>query len=307
VAGRRDRCAGHRALRVLLITDAIDATTRGSGSGRTRRRAYERRQRLRSTAIGAVSTAALLLALVAVVPRATGWESVRTRFFSREAFIEALPAIWAAIGLNVRIFLIAEVLILVASLAVAVVRSSRSPVLFPLRVLTTAYVHVVRGIPLILVLFLFGFGIPALRLSGVTNDQTFWAIAALVFGYTPYVSEVFRAGIASVHESQRAAARSLGLTNAQTLRHVVLPQATRRVIPPLLNDFVALQKDSALVAFLGPIDAFRRSQIIVSSTFNYTPYLAASLIFISFTVPLALLTDWLIHRQQRRTTVRAVR
>ena len=285
----------------------VVATTSGPGSGRARRRAHERRQRLRSTAIATASTAAVIVALATLVPRAAGWPSVRTRFFSREAFLESLPQIWAAIGLNIRIFLVAEAVILVASLTVAVIRSSRSPLLFPLRAVATVYVHVVRGIPLILVLFLFGFGIPALRLEGVTNDQTFWATAALVFGYTPYVSEVFRAGIASVHESQRAAARSLGLSSWQALRFVVLPQATRRVIPPLLNDFVALQKDSALVAFLGPIDAFRRSQIIVSSSFNYTPYLAASLIFISFTVPLALLTDWLIARQQRRTTSGAVR
>jgi len=291
------------------VTPAGDvvATTSGPGSGRARRRAHERRQRLRSTAIATASTAAVIVALATLVPRAAGWPSVRTRFFSREAFLESLPQIWAAIGLNIRIFLVAEAVILVASLTVAVIRSSRSPLLFPLRAVATVYVHVVRGIPLILVLFLFGFGIPALRLEGVTNDQTFWATAALVFGYTPYVSEVFRAGIASVHESQRAAARSLGLSSWQALRFVVLPQATRRVIPPLLNDFVALQKDSALVAFLGPIDAFRRSQIIVSSSFNYTPYLAASLIFISFTVPLALLTDWLIARQQRRTTSGAVR
>jgi polar amino acid transport system permease protein len=285
----------------------VVATTSGPGSGRARRRAHERRQRLRSTAIATASTAAVIVSLATLVPRAAGWPSVRTRFFSREAFLESLPQIWAAIGLNIRIFLVAEAVILVASLTVAVIRSSRSPLLFPLRAVATVYVHVVRGIPLILVLFLFGFGIPALRLEGVTNDQTFWATAALVFGYTPYVSEVFRAGISSVHESQRAAARSLGLSSWQALRFVVLPQATRRVIPPLLNDFVALQKDSALVAFLGPIDAFRRSQIIVSSSFNYTPYLAASLIFISFTVPLALLTDWLIARQQRRTTSGAVR
>jgi len=294
---------------VSTSDDAIGThdATRGSGSGRTRRRAYERRQRLRSATVAAASTSAVLVALAILVPRAAGWEQVRLRFFSREAFDEALPQIWASIGINIRIFLVAEVLILITSLVVAVIRTSRSPVLFPLRAAVTAYVHVVRGIPLILVLFLFGFGIPALRLDGVTSSQTFWATAALVFGYTPYVSEVFRAGIASVHESQRAAARSLGLTSGQSMRHVVLPQATRRVIPPLLNDFVALQKDSALVAFLGPIDAFRRSQIIVSGTFNYTPYLAASLIFISFTVPLALLTDWLIARQQDRTTGSATR
>lgn len=273
----------------------------GTGAGRSRREAFERRQRLRSTSVAAVSTMGLLLLFVAVVPRAAGWEAVRESFFSWSHLRASLPLVWDAIGLNVRIFLVAEVLILAASLLIATVRSSTAPLLFPVRAIATTYVHVSRGIPLIIVLFLFGFGVPALRLEGLTNDPVIWAVVALVVGYTPYVSEVFRAGIDSVHPSQRAAARGLGLSSSQTMRYVVLPQAVRRVIPPLLNDFVALQKDSALVAFIGPIEAFRVTQIYVSRTFNYTPYLAASLIFVSFTVPLALLTDWLIRRQRRRT------
>lgn len=289
---------------------AVDASPptppRGAGLGRSRREAYERRQRVRSTAIAAASTALVLVATALVVPRLPGWEQVRFSFFNGEQFRASLPVVWGQILLNVRIFLVAEVFILVLALLVAVVRNSRSPVLFPLRALATSYVHLTRGVPIIIVLYLFAFGIPALRLSYLPSSPTFWATAALVVGYVPYVSEVFKAGIDSIHESQRMAARSLGLSSGATMRFVVLPQAVRRVVPPLLNDFVALQKDSALVAFVGPIEAFRQSQIIVSRDFNYTPYLAASLIFIAFTVPLALLTDRLLARQRRRTTGRLV-
>jgi polar amino acid transport system permease protein len=175
--------------------------------------------------------------------------------------------------------------------------------LTPLRLGATAYVDVVRGIPTIILLFLFGFGIPALNLQGVPDSQEFWAIFTLVVSYSAYVAEVYRAGIESVHESQRAAARSLGLTSAQSMRYVVLPQAVRRVIPPLLNDFVALQKDSALVALLGVQEAFRKSQIYVARTFNFTAYLAAALLFLLLTIPLARFTDYLIRRQQQRVGV----
>jgi polar amino acid transport system permease protein len=187
------------------------------------------------------------------------------------------------------------------ALVLAVIRNSRSPLLTPLRLGATAYVDVIRGIPTIILLYLFGFGIPALRLQGVPNSQEFWAITTLVVSYSAYVTEVYRAGIESVHESQRAAARSLGLTSGQSMRFVVLPQAVRRVIPPLLNDFVALQKDSALVALLGVQEAFRKAQIYVAETFNFTAYLAAALLFLLLTIPLARFTDYLIRRQQQRT------
>ena len=174
--------------------------------------------------------------------------------------------------------------------------------LTPLRLAATAYVDIIRGIPTIILLFLLGFGVPALRLQGVPNSQEFWAITTLVVSYSAYVAEVYRAGIDSVHESQTSAARSLGLSSAQSMRWVVLPQAVRRVIPPLLNDFVALQKDSALLALLGVQEAFRRSQIYVAETFNFTAYLAAALLFMIVTIPLARFTDYLIRRQRERTT-----
>ena len=199
-----------------------------------------------------------------------------------------------------KIFLIAEVFILVFALVLAVLRSLPGPVFFPLRALAIVYADLFRGIPTILVIYILGFGAPALGLAGIPTSTIFWGIVSLVLVYSAYVSEVYRAGIESVHPSQEAAARSLGLTRGQTLRFVVLPQAVRRVIPPLLNDFIGLQKDSALVALLGTVEAFRQSQINVAATFNYTPYLATALLFVAITIPLARFTDWLVARDRRR-------
>jgi polar amino acid transport system permease protein len=273
----------------------------GISPGRARRLAFQRAQRRRSLSIGAISTIVVFGTVALVVVNSPGWEAVKESFFSWEDFKASFPEILSGFATNVRIFLIAEVLILFVALVLAVIRNSRSPLLTPLRLGATAYVDVIRGIPTIILLYLFGFGIPALRLKGVPNSQEFWAITTLVVSYSAYVTEVYRAGIESVHESQRAAARSLGLTSGQSMRFVVLPQAVRRVIPPLLNDFVALQKDSALVALLGVQEAFRKAQIYVAETFNFTAYLAAALLFLLLTIPLARFTDYLIRRQQQRT------
>ena len=199
-----------------------------------------------------------------------------------------------------KIFLIAEVFILVFALVLAVLRSLPGPVFFPLRALAIVYADLFRGIPTILVIYILGFGAPALGLTGIPTSTIFWGIVSLVLVYSAYVSEVYRAGIESVHPSQEAAARSLGLSRGQALRFVILPQAVRRVIPPLLNDFIGLQKDSALVALLGTVEAFRQSQINVAATFNYTPYLATALLFVAITIPLARFTDWLVGRDRRR-------
>jgi len=272
----------------------------GMSPGRARRLAFHRRQRRRSLLIGAASSIVVFGTVTLVVVNSSGWEQVRQSFFSWEDFQASFPDILSGFGRNVRIFLIAEVFILVVSLLLAVIRSSRSPVLTPLRLAATAYVDLIRGIPTIILLFLLGFGVPALRLQGVPNSQEFWAVTTLVISYSAYVAEVYRAGIDSVHASQTAAARSLGLSSAQSMRWVVLPQAVRRVIPPLLNDFVALQKDSALLALLGVQEAFRRAQIYVAGTFNFTAYLAAALLFLILTIPLARYTDYLIRRQRER-------
>lgn len=283
------------------MTEA-EATHRDPGvsPGRERRLAYHRRQRRRSLLIGAASTVVVFGVVILVVVNSPGWPAVRESFFSWDDFKASFPEILSGFGRNVRIFLIAEVFILIVALVLAVIRSSRSPLLTPLRLAATAYVDLIRGIPTIILLFLLGFGVPALRLQGVPNSQEFWAITTLVISYSAYVAEVYRAGIDSVHDSQTAAARSLGLSSVQSMRWVVLPQAVRRVIPPLLNDFVALQKDSALLALLGVQEAFRKAQIYVAGTFNFTAYLAAALLFLLLTVPLARYTDYLIRRQRSR-------
>ena len=202
--------------------------------------------------------------------------------------------------MNVKLFCIAEAIILPAALLLAVLRSLPGPVFFPIRALAIAYADLFRGIPTILVIFMLGFGMPALGLDWIPDSQFFWAVVALSLVYTAYVSEVYRAGIESVHPSQDAAARSLGLTRSQSLRHVVLPQAVRRVIPPLLNDFIGLQKDTALVGALGVVEAFRMTQINQAATFNGTYYLVAATLFVAITIPLARFTDWLVARDRRR-------
>jgi polar amino acid transport system permease protein len=247
-----------------------------------------------------VSTVVLVTVVALLVVTSAGWDEVKQAFFSREQFERSFPDILAAFWTNVKIFLVAEVFILVLALGIAVLRGLPGPVFFPIRVLAIAYVDLFRGVPTVLVIYILGFGVPALQLSGVPTDPLFWGGVSLVLVYSAYVSEVYRAGIESVHPSQSAAARSLGLTHAQTLRFVVVPQAVRRVIPPLLNDFIGLQKDTALVALLGVVEAFRQSQIEVAGSFNYTPYLATALLFILLTIPMARFTDWLIARDRRR-------
>jgi polar amino acid transport system permease protein len=231
---------------------------------------------------------------------APGWPEVRKSFFDGDIFAESLRDITPKLLVNVRMFLIAEVFILVLGLAIALLRSLPGPVFFPVRLMSIAYTDFFRGVPTVLVIYLFGFGVPTLDISGVPRSEFFWGIVALVLVYSAYVSEVYRAGIESIHPSQEAAARSLGLSRTKALRFVVVPQAVRRVVPPLLNDFIGLQKDTALVALIGPVEAFRQSQIEVAGSFNYTPYLATALLFLLLTIPLARLTDWLVARDRRR-------
>jgi polar amino acid transport system permease protein len=250
--------------------------------------------------IALASTLVFAVVVVLGVTNAPGWPEVRRQFFNGEVFRESLDVVPEAFLLNIRIFLIAEVLILVFALVIAILRSLPGPVFFPLRALAVAYADFFRGVPTILFIFLLGFGAPALQISGVPRDVLFWAVVALVLVYSAYVSEVYRAGIESVHPSQEAASRSLGLSRAQTLRYVILPQAVRRVMPPLLNDFIGLQKDTALVSLLGPVEALRQAQIQAAHNFNYTPYVVAALLFVILTIPLARLTDWLVVRDRRR-------
>jgi polar amino acid transport system permease protein len=257
-------------------------------------------QASRSTLIAVVSTVVVFGVLIAIVVNAPGWPEVKESFFNAQVFWSSLPSIVRAFWVNVQLFLISEVLILGFGLAIAVMRSLPGPVFVPIRFLSTVYVDVFRALPGVLVIYILGFGIPGLGIPGVPSEPFFYAVLALTLIYSAYVSEVYRAGIDSVHPSQDAAARSLGLSRFQALRFVVLPQAVRRVIPPLLNDFIGLQKDTVLVSYIGVVEIFRQSQIKQAATFNFTPYIATALVFIVVTIPLARFTDWLVSRDRRR-------
>ncbi len=254
----------------------------------------------RTVAIAVLSTLVFLALVALVVTSSPGWEAFKEYFFNRDYYRESFPEIADAFLVNVKLFLVAEVFILPVALLIAVLRSLPGPVFFPLRAVAVVYADLFRGIPTILVIFMLGFGMPALGLEWIPQSQFFWAAVALVLVYSAYVSEVYRAGIESVHPSQEAAARSLGLTHGQALRSVILPQAVRRVIPPLLNDFIGLQKDTALVGALGVVEAFRMTQINQAATFNGTYYLVAATLFVAITIPLARFTDWLVARDRKR-------
>jgi polar amino acid transport system permease protein len=258
---------------------------------RLEREAAKRRKQRRGQAIAGASTIVVLGGLAALVLTAPGWPVVRETFFSWTVFKNSFPDVARAFWLDVKVFLVVEVAVLALGLVVALVRIARSPALFPLRLLSTVFVDLFRGIPTILLVFMIGFGVPALRLSGTPSDTVVLGAIALTLSYSAYVAEVYRAGINSVHRGQRDAALAVGLTEGQTMRHVILPQAVRRVAPPLLNDFVALQKDVALISILGPLEAFREAQIIESLTFNFTPLVAAALLYLAITVPLARIVD----------------
>jgi polar amino acid transport system permease protein len=255
---------------------------------------------VRSTLIALVSTVVVLGGLAFAITSSPNWPAVREAFFSAKWFDYSLPKVVEAFGTNIALFVLAELLILPFALFLAILRGLPGPVFFPLRLLATLYVDFFRAVPGLLIIALLGFGIPALDLPGVPGDEFFWAIIALTLVYSAYVSEVYRAGIESIHWSQEAAARSLGLSRIQSLRYVIVPQAVRRVIPPLLNDFIGLQKDTVLVSTLGVVEIFRESSIIKAAKFNFTPYIAVALVFVVITIPLARFTDWLVARDRSR-------
>jgi polar amino acid transport system permease protein len=261
--------------------------------------AFRRRQTRRSVIIAAVSTVVVGVALVAVVTHAPGWTSVREFFLDpavgREFFVAILRGLW----LNVQLLFFCAIGALLLGLGIATLRTLRAPVFFPVRAIATGYTYAFRGLPLLIVLYVLTLGVPGLRLTGTPSVVVLGGIAFVV-SYGAYFAEVFRAGIESVHPSQRAAARSLGLTYRQTMRHVVLPQAVRRVAPALLNDLVALQKDVGLISVAGPIDAIRAAQIGAYDTYNYTPYIVAGALFVLLALPLIAVTDWVTLRAARR-------
>ncbi len=264
------------------------------------RRRYRQGRARRSNLTAAASTIIFVVVVAFAVTSAPGWTQFRQSFLNwhvaRTSFVPILRGLW----LNIRVLVVAEVAIVILALLVAVVRTLRGPVWFPLRALATVYVDFFRGLPLIILLYLVGFGLPGLRVSYLPKDVTVLGTIALILCYGAYVAEVFRAGIQSVHPSQRSAAASLGLTYVQSMRLVILPQAIRRVVPPLLNDFVSLQKDVGLISILGAVDAVRQAQIITDTGYNYTPYLIAGLMFVAIAVPFARLADAALLRSVRR-------
>lgn len=251
-------------------------------------RSQQSRKRI---AIATSSSVLVLGGLVLFIISSPGWELFKQTYFDIEYGIEVLPIVARGITTNIRLTVIASILITILALLLALARTSKAAALTPFRILATVYVDIFRGVPLLLVILLVGFGVPALGIRGLTGNVLVLGTLAVVLTYSAYVAEVFRSGILSIHPSQRAAARSLGLTQAQAMRYVILPQAIRRVIPPLLNDLVALIKDTGLVSILGVIDAVRAAQIQTSKTFNYTPYIVAAILFLMITIPLTRITD----------------
>ena len=262
---------------------------------------------VRSSVIALVSTVVVFGGIAWIVVNAPGWPAVQESFFNAEIFWASLPDLLDAFIVNIELFMIAEVLVLVFGLLLAVMRSLSGPVFLPIRVMSNAYTDVFRAIPGVLVIFVLGFGIPALGVIDPRTDQRLFGILALTLVYSAYVAEVYRAGIESIHPSQEAAARSLGLSRLQSLRHVIVPQAIRRVIPPLLNDFIGLQKDTVLVSFIGVVEIFRFAQIESAATYNFTPYVAVALVFIVVTIPLIHVVDWLVARDRSGAPQRATR
>ncbi|NOX29249.1 MAG: ABC transporter permease subunit [Actinobacteria bacterium] len=259
-----------------------------------------REEGARGALVAAGSTVALGALVLWWILTSETWPAVQRQFFSPRHFMAAWPDVLGGFWLDIKMFLVAEVLILAIALMLAMIRSLRGPAFFPLRALVIIFIDLVRGIPIILLILLLGFGIPSLQLKGVPNSPLFWGVATLVISYSAYTAEVYRSGIESVHESQRMAASSMGLTQFQSLRYVLVPQAIRNVMPALLNGFISLQKDVALVFVLGVREGVREAQIYTAGTFNYTGYMAATVLFLAVSVPLARFADWYTDRDRKR-------
>ncbi len=276
----------------------------GGGSAtatvRNRRQIYESRQYRRSVTIASISTAVVLASIVILVPMAPGWERVKASFFNWEIFVKTFPGLAQAFLLDIAIFLWCAPVIAAWSLALALMRDVRAPAFYPLKLFAIGYNDLFRGVPVILVAYLLGFGIPGLGLPRPWNSPYIWGSLALTLSYSAYVSEIFRSGIESIHESQRAAAKSLGLSEADTMRFVVLPQAIRRVMPACMTLVVALVKDVALLSFLGPVEVLRQAGSFKSLYANFTPYVGAAILFLTVTVPATRWVDRLIVQQNQK-------
>lgn len=263
------------------------------------RQTYRRRASVRSVVIAFGSTLIFAVVVAAVLVKTPGWANVRESFFNVDIAVESFPAILDGLWLNIRVLFFSAIGVAIVGTVLAVTRSLRGPVFFPLRALATIYTDLFRGVPVLIVLFLVGFGVPALDIFP-RLPAAVWGTVAITLCYSAYVAEVLRAGMEAVHPSQRIAARSLGLSHVETLRVVVIPQGLRKVIPALMNDFVSMQKDVGLISVLGAVDAIRAAQISVASTFNFTPYVLAGLLFVALAFPMIRLTDHVSARMARR-------
>lgn len=269
------------------------------------RRAFRRRQTTRSVLISLASTVVVAVLAWIFVINTPGWASVQQTFFDPAVAVQAWPRVFDGLLLNIRVLIVSAVGVLIVSILIATTRTLRGPIFFPLRALAAGYTDLFRGMPLIIVLYLVGFGLPGLGVFPRMPPE-FWGTIALVLVYSAYVSEVFRAGIEAVHPSQRLAARGLGLSHYQTLRLVILPQAVRKVTPALMNDFVAMQKDVGLISILGAVDAVRAAQIETAAAYNFTPYVLAGLLFVVLALPMIRLTDWYSARVRKREQIGSV-
>ena len=267
------------------------------------RRRYRRRQSARSVVISMMSTVVFAVVVALVVVNSPGWEAVKRSFFHWPTAAEFLPSILRGLWLNIRVLFFSVIGVAILAALLAVARTLRGPIFAPLRLGAAIYTDFFRGVPLLLVLYLVGYGIPGLGLIDKRLPPEFWGTIAIILTYSSYVAEVLRAGIEAIHPSQRMAARSLGLTYHQTLRIVVLPQAIRKVTPALMNDLVSMQKDVGLISILGAVDAIRAAQIAQAQVYNFTPYVVASILFIAISWPLIRFTDWYTARTQSREQV----
>ena len=273
--------------------------TKQDAAGMTRRQLYEAQQRKRSIRIAATSTVLVIAAIVVLVPLTPGWDKVKRSFFNWDTLVDTFPKLLDAFLINIMIFAWSAPAIAVLGLLIALARDAKSPALFPLRIFGAAFTDVFRGVPVILTVYLIGFGIPGLGLPRPYNSPYIWGSLALILTYSAYVAEIFRSGIDSVHHSQRSAALSLGLSERQVMRDVVLPQAVRNVVPSQMNMLIALQKDVSLLSFIGPVEIFRQAGVFKSLLANFTPYVGAAIIFLIVTIPATRYADYLMARQMR--------
>jgi polar amino acid transport system permease protein len=234
------------------------------------------------------------------ITSATQWPRIRAQFFNWDHMVAAAPRVAQGFLVNLQVWLIVLACIATWALVLAVLRSLRGPWFAPFRLMVVLYIDLFRGLPALLLVILFGFGIPALQLPGLPNSGLFWGSVALVLSYSAYVAEIYRSGIDAVHEGQREAARALGLSDWQTMVWCILPQALRNVLPALMNIVVALQKDVAILSVIGVRDAVREAQIYTATTFNYSSLVVAAGLFLLATIPMARLADWVNRRDRER-------